>query len=74
MSNKKVKFWDWTDDGQEVLFTGFIMDAFLDPDERFSRWSYRVMLDEGCCEYPGECRTPYMDECRELVTDDELDQ
>lgn len=70
MANR-VAFWDWNEAGKEVRFSGEVEDEFTDPDERFSRPSYRVKLDAHCAEHEGQRRTPYVDECLPIRDDDD---
>lgn len=56
----KVQFWDWDEEGTEVLFTGVVEDRFTDPEERYARPSLAVRTA------PNQVFTPYEDECREV--------
>lgn len=62
LEGTKVMFCDWNRKGQEVVFTGTILDVFRDPEDY--RDSCSVRIDADCAEYENQVMTPYLSDVR----------
>ena len=55
MLGSEVHFYDYTDDGREIVVKGIVEAVFFDPDDYQD--SFRVRMADGTC------RTPYYNDC-----------